>query len=81
MVKTNETDVITKLNGTDLPELTISNVNAGLISRKTSVLVKHVDEEGNNLANEETITGNVGDIYETKAKEFEEYELKEVIGN
>ena len=79
--ETNETDVITKLNGTDLPELTISNVNAGLISRKTSVLVKHVDEEGNNLANEETITGNVGDIYETKAKEFEEYEIKEVIGN
>ena len=45
------------------------------------MLVKHVDEEGNNLVDAETITGNVGDTYETQAKEFEEYELKEVIGN
>ena len=79
--ETNETDVITKLNGTDLPELTISNVNAGLISRKTSVLVKHVDEEGNNLIEPEIIEGKVGDEYQTQAKDFEEYEVKEIIGN
>ena len=47
----------------------------------TSVVVKHVDEEGNNLVEPETIEGKVGDEYETKAKEFEEYEVKEVIGN
>ena len=47
----------------------------------TSVVVKHVDEEGNNLIEPETIEGKVGDEYETKAKEFEEYEVKEVIGN
>ena len=45
------------------------------------MLVKHVDEEGNNLVDAETITGKVGDTYKTQAKEFEEYELKEVIGN
>ena len=78
---TQETDVITKLNGTDLPELTVSNVNAGLISRKTSVMVKHVDEKGNNLIEPETIEGKVGDEYQTQAKDFEEYEIKEIIGN
>ena len=78
---TQETDVITKLNGTDLPELTVSNVNAGLISRKTSVMVKHVDEKGNNLIEPETIDGKVGDEYQTQAKDFEEYEVKEIIGN
>ena len=45
------------------------------------MLVKHVDEEGNNLVDAETITGKVGDTYKTQAQEFEEYELKEVIGN
>ena len=48
---------------------------------ETSVIVKHVDEEGNNIVEPETIPGKVGDRYETQAKDFEEYELKEVIGN
>ena len=47
----------------------------------TSVIVKHVDEEGNNLVEPETIEGKVGDEYETQAKDFEEYEVKEIIGN
>ena len=49
--------------------------------QETSVIVKHVDEEGKDLVEPETIPGKVGDRYETKAKEFEEYEVKEVIGN
>ena len=47
----------------------------------TSVVVKHVDEEGNNLVEPETIEGKVGDEYQTQAKDFEEYEIKEIIGN
>ena len=47
----------------------------------TSVIVKHVDEEGNNLVEPETIEGKVGDEYQTQAKDFEEYEVKEIIGN
>ena len=47
----------------------------------TSVIVKHVDEEGNNLIEPEIIDGKVGDEYQTQAKDFEEYEVKEIIGN
>ena len=68
-----------KINLTDVKE--DKHIVVEFESIATSVLVKHVDEEGNNLANEETITGKVGDTYKTQAKEFEEYELKEVIGN
>ena len=78
---TNETELITKLNGIDLPELTVSNVNAGLISKKTSVVVKYVDENGEKLAEDVLIEGKVGDEYKTQAKEFGEYEVKEIIGN
>ena len=57
------------------------NIEVEFEKEATSVVVKHVDEEGNNLVEPETIEGKVGDEYETKAKEFEEYEVKEVIGN
>ena len=50
-------------------------------SLATSVLVKHVDEEGQDLIAPQTIDGKVGDKYTTQAEEFENYELKEVIGN
>ena len=44
------------------------------------VIVNYVDEEGNKLADEEVITGVVGDSYETSAKEFEDYYLLRVEG-
>ena len=68
-----------KINLTDVKE--DKHIVVEFESIATSVLVKHVDEEGNNLVDAETITGKVGDTYKTQAKEFEEYELKEVIGN
>lgn len=44
------------------------------------VIVNYVDEEGNKLADEEVITGVVGEDYETSAKEFEDYYLLRVEG-
>ena len=64
-----------KINLTDVKE--DKHIVVEFESIATSVLVKHVDEEGNNLVDAETITGKVGDTYKTQAKEFEEYELKE----
>ena len=42
---------------------------------KGSVTIKYVDEDGNKLDNDETITGNVGDKYTTSEKEIEGYVL------
>ena len=47
----------------------------------TSVIVKYVDENGEKLAEDVLIEGKVGDEYKTQAKEFGEYEVKEIIGN
>ena len=49
--------------------------------KDTSIVVKHVDEEGNNLIEPETIEGKVGDSYNTEEKEFEEYEIKTIPEN
>ncbi len=56
------------------------NIEVEFEREETSVLVKHLDEEGNDLVKPETIPGKVGDEYTTQAKDFEEYEVKEVIG-
>lgn len=44
------------------------------------VVVNYVDEDGNELADEEVITGVVGDNYETTAKDFDGYYLVSVEG-
>ena len=44
------------------------------------VVVNYVDEDNNVLAEEEVITGAVGETYETTAKEFEGYYLDRVEG-
>ncbi len=46
-----------------------------------AVTVKHVDEEGKELALSEELTGNVGESYKTTEKEIDGYELIEVPGN
>ena len=64
-----ETDEITKLNTADLPELTVSNVNAGFIKKPTKVIVNHVEVGTNKkLLDEETIDGRIDDSYETTNK-------------
>ncbi len=45
------------------------------------VIIKYVDKKGNVLAEEKTITGKVNTKYETKALEFEDYSLINVVGN
>lgn len=44
------------------------------------VVVNYVDEDGNELADEEVITGVVGENYETTAKDFDGYYLVSVEG-
>ena len=77
-VEAKETDEITKLNSIDLPILTMSNVNVGFVKKATSIVIKHVTEEGINLVEPQTVEGRIDDIYETqdRASEFKEYELK-----
>lgn len=44
--------------------------------KDTSVIVKHVTEDGVDLVEPETIEGKVGDTYNTEEKEFDDYEIK-----
>ena len=68
-VESSETDEITKLNTADLPELTVSNVNAGYVKKPTKVVVNHVEVGTNTkLLDEETIDGRIDDSYETTNK-------------
>ncbi|NAB86225.1 hypothetical protein GUJ10_13495, partial [Enterococcus faecalis] len=46
-----------------------------------AVQVKYVDEQGREVAPTETLTGNVGEKYETQAKEIPGYALKEKPSN
>ena len=48
---------------------------------KTSVLVKHQDTEGNELADDVLINGQILDEYKTEAKEIENYRVAEVTDN
>lgn len=45
------------------------------------VIVNHVDEEGNELAPSETISGFIGDTYTTKPQSIEGWELKQSPAN
>ena len=49
--------------------------------RTGTVTVKYVDEDGKEIAESVTLTGNVGDAYETAAKDIEGYELKATPAN
>ncbi len=46
-VESSESDQITKLNSIDLPELTVSNVNAGFVKIEGSIEITKVDKEDN----------------------------------
>ncbi|GEL92787.1 MucBP domain-containing protein [Enterococcus villorum] len=46
-----------------------------------TVTVNYVDEEGNALADPDTLTGKIGESYETKPKEIKGYALKETPNN
>ena len=68
-VENSETDEITKLNTSNLPELTVSNVNAGFIKKPAKIIVNHVEVGTNTkLLDEETIEGTADDKYETSQK-------------
>ncbi len=45
------------------------------------VTVKHTDEEGNKIAEDTVLTGNIGDRYTIKEKDIPGYTVKEVRGN
>ena len=51
------------------------------VRKDTSVIVKHVTEDGVDLVQPETIEGKVGDTYNTEPKEFDDYEIKIVPEN
>ena len=46
-----------------------------------AITVNYVDEEGNVLADPDTLTGKIGESYETKPKEIKDYVLKETPDN
>ena len=46
------------------------------VRKDTSVIVKHVTEDGVDLVEPEIIEGKVGDTYNTEPKEFDDYEIK-----
>ena len=61
-----ETDLITKLNSDTLPNLIVSNQNAGLVKKPTKVVAKYKEvETENELIDDETIEGRVDDPYTT----------------
>lgn len=49
--------------------------------KEGTVLVHFVDENGNTIAQDETLTGNVGEQYKSEAKTINGYIFKEVRGN
>lgn len=51
------------------------------VKKDTSIIVKHVTEDGVDLVPPETIPGKVGDPYDTEEKEFEDYEIKTIPEN
>jgi len=68
-VDTKSTDKITKLNSLDLPELTVSNVNVGLMKKETKVIVHYKEEDTQKtLKDDITIEGRVDDPYSTEDK-------------
>ncbi|MDB7087601.1 MucBP domain-containing protein, partial [Enterococcus mundtii] len=46
-----------------------------------AVTINYVDEEGNALADPETLTGKIGESYETRPKEIKDYVVKETPKN
>ena len=49
--------------------------------KECTVLVHFVDENGNTIAQDETLTGNIGEKYTSEAKTINGYSLKEIRGN
>lgn len=49
--------------------------------KKANVIVHYVDEEGNTIAPDEMLTGNIGEQYTTEENAVEGYIFKEVQGN
>ena len=88
-VEAKETDEITKLDSADLPQLVVSNVNAGLVKRKTKVIVNYKEDGTNTVLHDEvTIDGRIDDDYKTEDKIDEineangnKYEYVRVEGN
>ena len=87
--ETLKTDKITKLDTLDLPELIISNVNAGLVKKATKVIVNYKEDGTNTVLHDEvTIDGRIDDNYKTEDKLDEinqangnKYEYVRVEGN
>ena len=88
-VEAKETDEITKLDSADLPQLVVSNVNAGLVKKATKVIVNYKEDGTNTVLHDEvTIDGRIDDNYKTEDKLDEinqangnKYEYVRVEGN
>lgn len=59
----------------------IIDVPVTVVENKGTVLVHHVDTEGNTLAESDELIGKVGEAYETQPKEIEHYRVKVVPEN
>ncbi|MBC6298094.1 hypothetical protein HCJ45_13345 [Listeria sp. FSL L7-1517] len=61
--------------------LTVTQPIKVLSSTESQVNIKYVDEEGNNVASGETLSGTIGDNYTTTAKAITGWTLKETPAN
>ena len=76
-----ENKVNGKLELADIDKDAIYDEHLTKVEIKSQVIAKYQDENGQEIAKEETQTDLVGVSYETNPKDIEGYELIEVIGN
>lgn len=74
-VEGNETGIFTD------EDQTITYVYTKDAVRGGDVIVKYVDTEGHEIASTQTLSGNVGDTYETAIKHIDGYTLSTIDGN
>ena len=60
---------------------TITYIYSKIPVKVGTVTVEYIDESGNKLADDVTLSGNIGATYTSEQKEFEGYNFKEVQGN
>ena len=80
-----ETDLISSLNTnpTKVEEI-IDNIDAGIATKEAKLNVKYVDEAGRSMNEADNIINKTVfyfDEYSTEAKTYQNYELKEIVGD
>lgn len=59
----------------------LDKLNNAISNISKPIIIKYLDETGNDLTNELTIRGNFGEVYRTKSKDIDGYTLNKIEGN